>query len=211
MPHSALLLGATGLVGREILRLLLDDPYFARVVVIARRATGVQHPKLEEHVFELDAMEEHAELFAVDDLFCALGTTIRLAKTKQQFRVIDHDYAITAARLGREHGASHYLLVSSLGANAQSPVFYNRVKGEVEQDLLAIGYPRVTIARPSFLLGKREPPRLGERLFSWVGWLMPGRVKPIPPSDVAHALVAAAHEPAPGVQFLDSRSMRRRQ
>lgn len=211
MPHSALLLGATGLVGRELLRLLLDDAFFSRVVVLARRPSGHRHPKLEEHVFELDEMAEHAELFAVDDVFCALGTTIRLAKSKEQFRVIDHDYAINAARLGRARGARHYLLVSALGANAKSPVFYNRVKGEVEEDLIAIGYPSVTIARPSLLLGEREEFRLAERVFSRLGWLMPPPVKPIPARDVALALVAAAREPAPGVHILDSRTMRRRQ
>lgn len=209
--HSALLLGATGLVGREVLRLLLDDPFFSRVIVLARRPTGQQHPKLHEHVFELDDMAKHAELFAVDAIFCALGTTIRLAKSKEQFRVIDHDYAINAARLGRARGARHYLLVSALGANAKSPVFYNRVKGEAEQDLIAIGYPSVTIARPSLLLGEREEFRLAERIFSRLGWLMPSPVKPIPARDVATALVAAAREPAPGVHILDSRTMRRRQ
>ena len=205
---NVLLLGATGLVGRELLSLLFDDGDVQRVVVIARRATGAKHAKLDEHVIDLDAMDAHANLFEVDQIFCALGTTIKQAGTKERFRVVDHDYALTAARLGKAHGATHYLLVSALGANAESHVFYNRVKGEVERDVIAVGYRSTTIARPSLLLGHRDEYRRGERIASKLAWLTPSKYKPIYASDVARALVRLAKADAPGVNVVESAALR---
>lgn len=209
-PRRALLLGATGLVGRELLDLLLHDAAISAVRVIARRATGAQSPKLEEHVLDLDAMEQHRALFDVDAIFCALGTTIKVAGSQDRFRMIDHGYPLTAARLGRERNAQHFLLVSALGADPHSRVFYNRVKGEVERDLLALGYPRTTIARPSLLLGDRTEFRLGERIFAHAGWLMPPAYKPIAARDVARALIRAAHTQEAPVAILESKAMRTR-
>ena len=206
--RNVLLLGATGLVGRELLSLLFEDGGVRRVVVIARRPTGAIHAKLDEHVIDLDAMDAHAELFAVDWIFCALGTTIKQAGTKERFRIVDHDYAVTAARLGKAGGATHYLLVSALGANAGSRVFYNRVKGEVERDVIAAGYRSTTIARPSLLLGHREQARRGETIASKFAWLTPSKYKPIAAHDVAKALVRLAHEDAPGVNVVESRELR---
>lgn len=208
MQRTALLLGATGLVGRELLALLLDDPDVARVTVIVRRHTGVVHPKLDEHLLDLSEMEKRAGLFAVDQLFCALGTTIKQAGSEERFRLVDHDYPLTAARLGRQQGATHYLLVSALGADAGSRIFYNRVKGEVERDLTALQYPSTTIARPSLLLGERHEFRMGERVFSHFGWLMPPKYKPIHVRDVARALVALSREDVPGVKFVESKELR---
>jgi uncharacterized protein YbjT (DUF2867 family) len=206
--RRTLLLGATGLVGQHILELLLADDTVQNVRVIARRPTGQKHTKLEEHLFDLSEMDKHAELFAVDDVFCALGTTIRKAGSQERFRVVDHDYPINAAKLALAHGARQYLLVSALGANPRSRVFYNRVKGEVEQDLIALGYSGVTIARPSVLDGKRDELRLGEEIALRLGWLLPPRVKPIDARAVARALVDSARERAPGVHVLESRAMR---
>ena len=205
---SVLLLGATGLVGRELLSLLLDDDDVQRVVVITRRPTGAKHAKLDERVIDLDQMDAHAEAFQVDQIFCALGTTIRQARTKERFRVVDHDYALTAAKLGKAKGARHYLLVSALGADADSRVFYNRVKGEVERDVIAVGYRGTTIVRPSLLLGIRTEVRLGERIASRFGWLAPSRYKPIAARDVAKALIQLAKEDAPGVRVVESRELR---
>jgi uncharacterized protein YbjT (DUF2867 family) len=199
-----MLLGATGLVGRELLPRLLEDPGIARVVVLARRPPGPPHSKLELHPF---AFDQH--LFAVDQIFCALGTTMRVAGSKEKFRHVDHDLPIEAARHGLAHGASHFLLVSSHGANPRSRNFYTRVKGETEEDLLALGYASVTIARPSFLRGAREEFRIGERIVLSLGWMMPASVKPIAVSRVARALADAAREDRPGVRILTSREMQR--
>jgi uncharacterized protein YbjT (DUF2867 family) len=208
--RQVLVLGATGPVGRELLRLLLDDPAVGSVGVIVRRTTGVTSPKLAEHVLELDDMEQRPELFAVDAIFCALGTTMKAAGSAERFRLVDHLYPLNAARLGRAQGAEHYLLVSSVGADPASRAFYLRVKGDVERDILLLGYPRTTIARPSLLLGARDEFRLGERLFAVVGRLAPPAYRPVHAADVARALVAAAHARRPGVEILESRALRAR-
>ena len=135
MSRTALLLGATGLVGRELLGLLLEDERYGRVTVVGRRATGNTHPKLSERVFDLSEMQRYPDAFAADAIFCALGTTIKTAGSRERFRAVDYDYPLMAARLGKEQGATHYLLVTALGANARSRIFYNRVKGEVEREM----------------------------------------------------------------------------
>jgi uncharacterized protein YbjT (DUF2867 family) len=209
-PRSALVLGATGLVGGHVLDLLLADAAWTRVLTLGRRPAARDNPKLEQRVVGFDRVEEHADAFAVDAVFCCLGTTIRAAGSQEEFRRVDHDYPVAAARLASGRGAPHFLLVTAMGADAGSRVFYNRVKGEVERDLLALNYPRTTIARPSLLLGEREEFRLGERVFERLGWLMPPAYKPIHARDVAAALVRAAHSQESGVQILESRAMRAR-
>jgi uncharacterized protein YbjT (DUF2867 family) len=210
MAHRAhLILGATGLVGRELLQQLLADDRASRVVVIARRPTGVHHAKLEEHVFDLGEMDRHAERFAVDTIFCALGTTIKQAGSQEKFRYVDRDLPLQAARLGLAAGARHYLLVSSLGANARSRIFYNRVKGELEEDLRSLGYPQLTIARPSMLLGHRDELRLAERMLAPLGSLMPPTYKPIEARDVARALIVLSAGETPGTRVVESRELRR--
>lgn len=207
-PRRVLLLGATGLVGRELLRLLLADPAVETVRIIARRGTGQASSKLEEHVLDLGEMDRHADFFAVDAIFCALGTTLKVAGSKDAFRVVDHDYPVTAARLGRQQNARHYLLVSSAGADPASRVFYTRVKGEVEREVLQAGYPRTTIARPSFLAGDRAEFRLGERIVAALSFLLPPAYKPVHATAVARALVAAAHTDREGVEIIESRAIR---
>jgi uncharacterized protein YbjT (DUF2867 family) len=202
--RTVLLLGATGLVGRATLPLLLADESVGRVIAMARRPTGVTHAKLEELPFELETMP------AVDQIVCALGTTMKQAGSQEAFRLVDQHYPIEAARIGLTRGATHYLLVSSLGANKRSRVLYSRVKGEVEEELMSLGYPSVTILRPSFLVGAREEFRLGERIALPIMRLMPARMKPIAAKDVARAIAALAREQRPGVEIVESREMRER-
>jgi uncharacterized protein YbjT (DUF2867 family) len=207
--RRVLLLGSTGLVGRELLSQLLADPGVAGVTTIVRRASGMQHAKLSEHVFPLTELDRYASLFAVDQIFCALGTTIKDAGSQAAFRVVDYEMPVTAAKLGRAHGATHYLLVSALGASEKSRVFYSRVKGEAERDIISTGYPSVTIAQPSLLLGDRAKRRLGEEIAKPLGWLFPPKYRPIEGRDVARALVEAARENRAGVRVMESREMRR--
>jgi len=162
--RSAVVLGASGLVGGELLDRLLGAPEWGRVVAVGRRALAREHPKLAQRVVDFERLAEAADAFAVDDVFCCLGTTIRQAGSQAAFRRVDHDYPLEAARLALNRGAEQYLLVSAIGADAGARVFYNRVKGEVERDVAALALPRVVIVRPSLLLGERAEFRLGERV-----------------------------------------------
>lgn len=201
MRH-VLLLGATGLVGGAILKQLTADESIARVTVLTRRPLAAA-PKVEQHPFMLES-----RLFAVDQIFCALGTTIKKAGSQEEFRRVDHDLPLQAARLGLAAGVRHFLLVSALGADSLSRLFYNRVKGDLEDDILGLGYRTVTIARPSLLLGPRAERRLGEAVARRLGWLMPSKYRPIEAAAVAGALADAARRDAPGLLILESREMR---
>jgi len=208
--RSVLLVGATGLVGRECLRLLLADSGFGRIVVVTRRqlSPDVRSPKLETHVVDFDHLNEYDELFSVDAIICTLGTTIRQAGSRTRFRTVDYEYPLAFARLGRRHGCGHFILVSALGASTKSRYFYNRVKGDLEESLRALGYPRLTIVRPSLLLGPRAELRLGEevakRVSRWLGPLVPRAFKPVEARAVATALVQAARENGTGVRVIES-------
>ena len=209
-PRSVLLAGATGLVGRECLRLLLPDAAYDRIVVVARRplSPDVRSPKLETHVIDFDHLREHDELFRVDAIICALGTTIRQAGSRTRFRTIDYEYPLAFATRGLAQGSKHFLLVSALGANASSRIFYNRVKGELEDALRALGYARVTIVRPSLLLGPRAPMRLGEevakRVTRWLGPMVPRAYRPVEARAVAATLVREARSTEPGFRIIES-------
>jgi uncharacterized protein YbjT (DUF2867 family) len=210
VPLSVMLVGATGLVGRECLRLLLADDAFGRIIVVTRRPLSpeVRSPKLETHVLDFDHLNEYDTLFRVDAILCALGTTIRAAGSRTRFRTVDYEYPLAFAKLGRRQGCEHFLVVSALGANSQSRVFYNRVKGQLEESLRGLGYPRLTIVRPSLLLGPRAELRLGEevakRVTRWLGPLVPRAFKPVEARTVATAIVRAARENGSGVRIIES-------
>src|SRR6185503_13364038 len=206
--RSVLLLGATGLVGRECLRQLDADDSVAGITVLARRPLDLPSPKTRVVVVDFDALATRSDLFAVDQIFCALGTTIKQAGSQAAFRRVDFDYPKRAAMLGVEEGARHFLLVSALGASPKSRIFYNRVKGDLEDALRTMPYRSVTIVRPSLLLGDRHPPRFGEELAKRFGWLAPGRYKPVQASDVARVLVNAARDDAPGLNIIESEDIR---
>jgi len=208
--RSVLLVGATGLVGSECLRLLLHNDAFGRVVVLARRplSDGSSHPKLHMHLVDFDRLTSAAECFAVDQIICALGTTMKAAGSHRRFRAVDLLYPLTAAHLGVEKKVSHFLLVSALGANPSSHFFYNRMKGELENAVSALPYRSLTIARPSLLVGKRERPRLGARLAGGLRELFPARYRPIDAADVARALVLQAIADERGRRIIESVELR---
>jgi uncharacterized protein YbjT (DUF2867 family) len=207
--RNVLVLGATGLVGRALVNLLLREPTILSVIALVRRAADLpSDPKLSIHLTDFEHLDERADVFRVDQVFCALGTTMRLAGTQDRFKRVDHDYPLQAAQLSRAGGATHYLLVSALGANPASRIFYNRVKGETEADITRVGFPNFTIARPSLLVGPRSEWRLGERLGYVLGLLAPPSYRPIAAMDVAAALTLAARESRLGVRILTSKEMR---
>lgn len=161
--RTAVVLGATGLVGSFVTEKLLDNPDYQKVVIVGRKTSGRQHPKLEEHLIDFDRMEEFSMLFEADDLFCCIGTTMKQAGSKEAFRNVDYEIPARAARLARIH-THQFLLVSSVGANPQSSNFYLRTKGEVEKTVMETGPESIHILRPSFLLGPRKEKRGGEAI-----------------------------------------------
>jgi uncharacterized protein YbjT (DUF2867 family) len=202
--RSALVVGATGLVGGYCVDLLLADEAYARISTIGRRPAARSHPKLAQHVADLDRLAEWLSAFEVDDVFSCLGTTIRKAGSYEQFWRVDVEYPAAAARLAAEAGARNYLLVSALGADARSRVPYNRAKGEVEELVRSVGINSWCF-RPSLLLGERAENRPAERLAAvLLTALRPAlagplrRYRAISAATVARAMVAAARSGAPG-------------
>lgn len=210
---SATLFGATGLVGGACLGLLIADPAFGRVIAATRRtlptdATRGAKGRLEERIIDFDALDRSPDLFAVDRVFCALGTTMRQAGSRQAFRRVDHDLPLEISRLALAAGVPHFLLVSAVGAAADSRLFYNRVKGELEAAVLALPFGSTTIVRPSLLVGPRPRPRAGELAGRALGVLVPGRYRPVRATDVARVLVSAARENRPGARIIESEEIR---
>jgi uncharacterized protein YbjT (DUF2867 family) len=187
-------------VGSHVLRDLLADPHWSRVVTVGRRAAPLQHDKLDQRIMDLGALETLGDARA-DDIFCCLGTTIKQAGSQEAFRRVDHDYVVALAAAGLRAGATQVLLVSAIGADPASRMFYSRVKGEAEGALRRLSYRGVQIFRPSLLLGERAEFRVGERIamllapvasLALAGPLR--RYRPIQAATVARAMVQIAKE-----------------
>ncbi|HJV62886.1 MAG TPA: NAD(P)H-binding protein [Albitalea sp.] len=213
-PRRALLAGASGLIGRSLLALLLDSPRYAQVDVLLRRPVAglPASSKLQTCIVDFDHLPP---LPAVDDVFIALGTTIKVAGSQEAFRRVDFDAVVDTAKAARAAGARRVLVVSALGADARSRVFYNRVKGDMQAAVAALGYETVVFAQPSLLLGDRaalgQPKRSAEEWAArWlrpvIGWL-PAGVRPITADAVARAMLQAALDSAAGVTVLSSARM----
>ena len=189
----------------------------ARVVALGRRDVpapagipAAQRAKLHARIVDFANLRVAADAFAgIDQVFCALGTTIRQAGSRERFREVDHDYPLECARLGLAAGATHFLLVSAVGADPDSRVFYNSVKGQLEQDVGALGYRCVTVVRPSLLLGDRAEFRLGEEVAKRLAWAFPRRYRPVRASDVARSLVAASRSDRTGMIVIESADITR--
>ena len=194
--RTVILAGATGLVGQEILQGLLADPTVIAVHSLGRRKPEVRHPKLSAHVVDFAALPS---LLPADEVYLALGTTIKVAGSQAAFRAIDYDANLAVAKAALAAGVKKVGLVSAMGADARSRVFYNRVKGELEDALATMPFEGIVIARPSLLVGNREV--LGQKkrsaevfgtvIAKMLGFLIPANFKPIQASAVAQALLAA--------------------
>jgi uncharacterized protein YbjT (DUF2867 family) len=208
---TALLAGATGLIGKQVLELLLEVETYEKVKAITRKPLNLRHPKLENIVLDFENLSEHHTALKADDVYCCLGTTIRIAKTKEAFRKVDYDYPLELARMTKNLGATQYLLVSALGADKKSSVFYNRVKGEVEEAIGQVGFDSCHIFRPSLLLGDRTEARAGEGaatvFFKVFGFLIPKKYKAIDSAKVARAMVTIAKEGKPGFHLYESKDL----
>jgi uncharacterized protein YbjT (DUF2867 family) len=160
---TALIAGATGLVGSELLKLLIDSEAYQEIHVLTRRSLEMNSPKMIEHIIDFDKLDQFEVDSSIDHVFCTLGTTIKKAKTKENFRKVDYDYVLALGKKAKEWNSKKFLVVSSIGANAKSSIFYSRVKGEIEQSLENLKLNHLFIFRPSLLLGDRKEHRTGEK------------------------------------------------
>ncbi len=210
--RDALLAGATGLVGQAILAILLGDARYSAVHVVGRRAPFFQHPKLVVHIST--SLTDWPSP-AVDDVFIALGTTIKVAGSKAAFKAIDGDAVVAIARSAKAAGATRLAVVSAMGADAQSGVFYSQVKGQMEAAVGQLEFARLVIARPSLLAGDRQtlaqPERLAEKLslvaFKLFAPLIPANYRSVDAASVAQAMVSALQSGGARQQVLLSGSM----
>lgn len=205
-----LLCGATGLIGREVLRMALHDAAITRVVAPTRRPLP-PHPKLDNPVVDFERLPADAAWWQADAAICTLGTTLRDAGSQAAFRRVDFDYVLACARLARDGGARAFALTSSLGADVASRYFYLRTKGEVEQAVQALGYPSLTVLRPSLIGGERERRRVLERVGMHVlqalAPCLPRRYRIVPAQRIAQTLLHSAWEGTPGNVVISSEQL----
>ena len=202
-----LLVGATGLVGQSVLRQALADSRVSKVVAVTRNPLPPQ-PRLENPLVDFDALPADAPWWQVHAGICTLGTTMREAGSHAAFRKVDVDYPLAVAKLLYDNGAKSFAFNSSIGANPKARSFYNRVKGEVEQRLIAGGFPSLTLVRPSGILGPRKPHRAWEartiRVFHSLRPVLPRHYRVVPADKIARALLEAAITAPPGVHIVES-------
>lgn len=205
-----LLVGATGLVGSHVLQQALASERITRVATPVRRALE-GHPKLLAPVVDFERLPEDAEWWQADAVICTLGTTMKNAGSREAFWRVDHDYPLMVAKLAKQHGTPTYVLNSAIGANSKSRFFYNRVKGEVERDLAALGFGSLTFVRPGLISGERREFRRGEKTMEHVlkalGPLLPRSWRANPADNIARALIQAAVEATPGIHQVQSRDL----
>lgn len=207
MTRTAVIAGATGLVGGQLLDLLLEDGTWDQVVSVGRRRLERRHPRLEQQVVSFADLDS---LSPCTDVFSCLGTTIKKAGSQDAFRAVDHDAVVALADAAYRAGAKRFLHVTALGASPHSRIFYNRVKGETERDVAASGVPTTVAFRPSVIDGERAERRPSERLtlaaMRTVGPVL-GRYRPTPVATIAAAMVNEAKADAPGHRVVEPQQM----
>lgn len=214
MKKTALIAGASGLVGSYLIKFLIESGAYESVTVLTRRELNLNTKELRQVVLDFDELDENLSLGHFDDVFCCLGTTIKKAGSQEVFRKVDHDYVLKIAKLGINNGASKFLFVSSIGADSNSKVFYSRVKGEVEEGLKSLNYQTLHLFRPSMLGGKRNEFRLGEKIASWLmkifSFVFIGKLKRykiIAAEDVATSMFRKAQVNDKGVYVHESETL----
>jgi uncharacterized protein YbjT (DUF2867 family) len=208
---TALVAGATGLVGGECLKRLLASDTYSKVTVVTRRSLGLsaKQPQLREIVVDFGQLDSLRADLRADHVFCALGTTIRKAGSQAKFRQVDFEYPRRFAELALANGAKHFSLVSALGASSKSGVFYSRVKGELEDALRAMKWPSLCLVRPSVIAGDRQESRPLERLSEMLLRFGPATYRPVEAGKIAAAMIATARREPRGVTIIESREISR--
>jgi uncharacterized protein YbjT (DUF2867 family) len=208
---TALIAGASGLVGGECLQRLLASDAYASVTIVTRRSLGkaAKHPQAREVIVDFEKLDRVRADLRADHVFCALGTTIRKAGSQARFRQVDFEYSRRLAELALANGAKHFSLVSALGASSKSGVFYSRVKGELEDALCAMGWPSLCLLRPSVIAGDRQESRPLERLGETLLRFGPATYRPVAAGRIAAAMIATALREPRGVTIIESREISR--
>lgn len=210
---TAIVAGTTGLIGSQLIELLLQDIYYDRVIALSRKPFQISNFEFsvggfQNLVVDFDKLHQFSDQLKGDDVFCCLGTTIKVAGSREVFYKVDHDYPVSLGSLTRSHGASQFIIVTASGANKNSLIFYNRVKGEVQEDLLKLGFESMHILQPSLLVGPRIEKRSGEKIIQSVmqglGFLIPKKFKAIESIKVARAMLAIAKLQQKGTKIHDS-------
>ena len=208
MGKTALVAGATGVVGRETLRGLCENENYDKIIVWARRELNFSHEKLEIQIINFDEIKDMPPR-EIDEAFCALGTTMKQAGSRGQFYKVDVSYPVNIAKWGIASGARRFALISSQGANERSRFFYLRAKGKAEKKIAALGFKSLQIARLPAIKSEREQVRMGELFMVWLFGLLPKFIltnyRPMSTKDIAAAVIAAAQTEAKGVQIYHPR------
>lgn len=208
---TALIVGASGLIGKHLTKKLLVSNYYEKVRVIVRKPLNIIHSKLEQIVMDFDNLD--ASKILADDVFCCLGTTMKQAGSKDAFYKVDFTYPLNFAKAGLANGAKQFLFVSSMGADEKSMVYYSRVKGEIEKALSDLQYPTLIILRPSMLEGERENPRMGEKIgnvvMNFFAPLIPDNYKVISGEKVAQAMLELAQRNIKNKDIFESGSLQK--
>ena len=212
---KAIIFGASGFIGGYLLSNLLQDEKYSEVTIVVRKPLNIQHPKLKMVLADYHSLAQNAAYLVADDVFISLGTTKKKTPDQKEYYQIDHDYPVLAAQLTKANGASAVMLVSAVGANAKSNIFYTKTKGEAERDVIAVGFKHTHIFRPSMIMGNRAESRPLERvfikIFSVANLLLVGKLnkyKGITAENIAKAMIEAAQQPKEKVQFYHWEEMR---
>lgn len=212
--RNALIAGATGMVGASILKQLLDDNQYGKVIIVTRKPIDVRHPKLIQKQIDFDSIESLKLDSPIDDVFCALGTTIKTAGSQDAFYKVDYTYVVNLGKWCAANSVIRFMIVSAMGANEKSGIFYNHVKGEMEVAVSVLNIPQINIFRPSLLMGDRKEKRGGEKMAQTVmgalGFLFVGpllKYKGIQADDVAKAMIKSANADVKGFTVFESGAM----
>jgi uncharacterized protein YbjT (DUF2867 family) len=211
MANKAIIAGSSGLIGSNLLDILLQEAFYDEVLILVRKELSIQHPKLTQLVLDFDQLETYADQFTGHAVFCCLGTTRHKTPDRTIYRKIDHDYPLILAQLAHKNGVEQYHLVSSIGANKASSTFYIKTKGELEADLEQVGFPALHIYRPSLLTGRRQEKRMEEKivtaLYKVIEPLLFGNLKKyksIPGATVAAAMYKQSMQTNTGLFIYES-------
>ena len=211
---TALIIGSTGLIGSHLLDLLLESQEYEKIITFVKRDSGIQHPKLKQHIIDFDKPDTYKELVVGDDFFCSIGTTIKKAGSQDAFRKVDFEYPKQFASLAQQNKVNQFLIITSLGADANSSNFYLKTKGEIQDFLKNCAFESISILQPSLLLGNRTEFRLGEKMgvyfmklfsFLFIGNLK--KYKAIQSEAVAKAMFIIAQKNYKGFQIIESDSI----